>query len=42
MTAPEPALEIVADGGLELLERDGAAVRDLARESLSPATSSIL
>lgn len=38
MTEPETALDIVTTGSLGLLEQDGRAARDYARESLSPAT----
>ncbi len=38
MAEPETALEIVADGGVELLERDGAAARD---QQVRPAEGSM-
>ena len=36
MTEPETALEVVASNTVAVLHRDGEAVRDFARKSLSP------
>ena len=38
MIVPRIALDVVTSNAVQLLDRDGKAARDYARESLSPAT----